>query len=80
MNDHTATGVLAVTPNDNNTVPTRAGRFPRAFYVNGAGDVSYETLDGDIAMKTCVVGVENMIAVRKIRQAGTTATGIHVLY
>ena len=80
MAENTATGVLLITPSDENDLPTRAGKFPRAFYVNGAGDVSYMSLENDIAVKTCVVGIENMIAVKRIRSTGTTATGIHVLY
>lgn len=80
MNDGTATGVVSITPHATNNIATSRGGFPRAFYCQGAGDVSYECWDGSTGVKTCEAGEVVPIAVRKVFITGTTATGIVGMY
>ena len=72
-----ASDAIAVTPDDNAALTF----IPRAIYVGGTGDVSLEMQGGQIVTFTNVQG-GTVLAVRalRVRQTGTTATGIVALW
>lgn len=72
-----ATSAASVTPDD--TLPLKC--TSRAIYVGNTGDISVEMKDGQIVDFVNVQG-GTVLAVRaiRIRQTGTTATGVVALW
>jgi hypothetical protein len=71
-----ATDLLPITPDDGVDLPVAA----LALYVETGGAVVLDTVSGD-APRTVVVGDRALlpVAVRRVRQTGTTASGLHAL-
>ena len=75
--------VLAVTTSDVSAATSLPGGTPRAFYVNGAGNITGVDGGGNtfvIAIPATSVGLLIWIAVAWIKATGTTATGIYACY
>ena len=70
-----ATDIVPVTPDD----ATDLADVASALYVETGGAVSIVTVRG--ATRTVVLGDQSIlpVGVRRVRAAGTTATGIHAL-
>ena len=67
---------VAVTPDDDNDL----AHVSRALYIGGAGDVSLVTAAGDTATFTGLpAGFVLPVRTSRVRETGTTATGIIAL-
>lgn len=73
---HTATGAVAVTPNDSTVLQDGV----RALWVGGTGDVAVQTHGGQSVIFSGVVGGCIIpVQVTKVLATGTTATAILAL-
>ncbi|MEM6440177.1 MAG: hypothetical protein AAF763_10865 [Pseudomonadota bacterium] len=71
-----ATDIIPVAPNDAADLPTPA----LALYIETGGWIEVETVSGDAPRVIAVSDVSLLpVAVRRVRAAGTTASGIHAL-
>ncbi len=72
-----ASDAIAVTPDDNAVLSS----IPRAIYVGNTGDVSVEMQGGQVVTFTNIQsGTVLAIRALRIRQTGTSATGIVALW
>jgi len=68
---------LPVTPSDATNLPVVA----QSLYVGGAGSISVVTAGGDqVTFASVPAGTVLPVAVRRVRQTGTTATNILALH
>lgn len=73
---HSAVHAVAATPNDSTTFDATRG-----VYVGGAGDLTVTMASGEIVTFTAIAtSVIHPISVTQIRNTGTDATNIVILY
>lgn len=70
----TAAATLVVTPDDDNDLPGAESCV--ALYIGGAGNLSYDDAAGNQITGAAVVAGPFLAQVRRVRETGTTATGI----
>lgn len=69
----------AITKHDTYELPQVNGRWPRALYIGGTGDVALKYADGTSdTLEAVPVGILQ-IAPRFVLSTGTTATNIHAI-
>lgn len=71
-----ATGVYAITPDDNNDLPTRI----RAIRATVAGNVAIIGADGVAATCAFLAGETRALRITRVKSTGTTATGLEGMY
>jgi len=76
-NNDPATGVINITPSDTVPIPQTPGsQGVRSFYVNVAGNVTYQSGNGVTAVFPAAAGQIIPIKLAWVYATGTTATGI----
>ena len=78
MNPKTMTaislGAGTVTKSDTADIPKVNGRFPRALFCNGAGDVKVMATDETTAIFTVVAGQQIDVQAKRVYSTGSTIT------
>lgn len=69
------TKIAAVTPSDGSNLPANA----RSLYIEVAGDIRFETIDGDEATLAVPDNFYLLGQIQKVFATSTTATGIFAL-